>query len=391
MMKKVYNFFLLLSFMLATSAHAQLIFSENFDYPVGNLEGRNGGLGFSTAWTKNGTNVAASLGADNKATILAGSIAANGRGNRAQLCLDSGKTVRLDRTMPVNLNGAKGTTYWFGFWFRSTTDTSSATTGGIGAQLCFMAPPYNTDAWAQRLQFGKQATGVAATNNNLSLFSRAAGCSATGGGTGGVNWGSGLSAKTTKYILAKIIKGDSTDATGNVFDVVRIWFLDAMPTTEASLAANGNTPIGRVATRVLRADNNSFCVQDGITGIRLRVEGGGTTAYCAEFDDMRLTRSFASLLATSTNEVAADYFDAKIAPNPAIEKATLTLNVKKAGRLDVGIYDLAGKRVSTVSQAQMTEGVQNVDINTSNLAGGLYFVKTSIEGATSMQKLMVVK
>jgi hypothetical protein len=390
-MVKLYKFFSLAAFILvAANLHAQLIFAENFEYPVGNLEGRNGGTGFSSAWSKANTNTAALIGADTKAQVLAGSIGTRSLGNRVQFCLDSGKSVRLDRQFPITLNGATGTNYWLGFWYRVTTDTSSSgttNTTGLAAQLCLMGPANNVDAWAQRLQFGKHAVG--GTTNAINVASRAAGCSTTGTGTGATSWGTGITSKGTYYILVKITKGDSS-AAGVLSDGIRMWVLDAPPANEAALAAtpNGNTPMGRILTRVLRGDNNTMCTFDGSTGIRIRVEGTGNTAFCAEFDELRLGTSLNRVVGVKE---ASEYFGYELAPNPASEQANLNLNIKKSGNADIGLYDMLGKRISTLAKGHFTEGGQTIPINTTNLATGVYFVKMNMEGAFQTTKLVVAR
>ncbi len=389
MMKIFYKVPLILStlFLLLNGAKAQVIFAENFDYPVGNLEAKNGGTGFSSEWSKANTNTATLIGADNKATILAGSIAPNGIGNRVQFCLDTGKSIRLDRVLPQTLNGAKGTTYWFGFWYRSTLDTN-ATLYGSAAQVCLMGPPNNPDAWSQRLQLGKHAIGNA---NVITAFSRGAGCTATAGGTGGINWGTGKTSKGTYYILTKIIKGDSTTTAGVVNDVIRMWALPAAPARESDLSVNGDASV--IQTRVLRGDNTSFCTVDGITGLRIRVEGGGNSAFCAEFDEIRLGTTFASVVPTTSpvKDIAANFVHSKLTPNPAFDNAMLNLTIKQGGHGDVSVYDFSGKRLSTAAQGHFTEGERQVTIPTQNLAAGVYFVRIAVDGAVQTEKLIVMK
>jgi hypothetical protein len=398
-MKKMYNYLFALSLIVCSivTANAQLIFKEDFDYPAGVLEGKNGGTGFTTGWSKTGTNAAASIGADDKATVLAGSIATTGGvGNRVQLCLEEGKTVRLDRTLPVSMNGVKGTNYWFGFWYRSTSDTA-ANTVNIGAQLMFLSVPSTTDNLTQRLMLGKHAVG--GTVNTLNVASRSESCTATAAGGAARTWGTGLSPKGTYYILSKITKGDSVAADGTNFDIVRTWVLSARPANEAALAAspNGNTTTGKVAIRSLRADNNSFCTADGIKGIRIRIESGSATgngAYCVEFDDMRLGTNLASVLAgvNPVKDAAADYFKYDISPNPASDFSTLNLTMKKSGKADIGVFDVAGKRVATVGSGFYTEGVHTLDVKTATMPAGIYFVKMQMEnGVQQSTKLIVAK
>jgi hypothetical protein len=398
-MKKIYKSIYALSLIcfLFTNAQSQLIFREDFDYPVGNLEGKNGGTGFTTAWSKTGTNAAASIGADTKAQILTGSIAATGGvGNRAQFCVEDGKTVRLDRTIPLTMNGAKGTNYWVGFWYKSTADTA-ANTVPIAAQVMFLSKPATSDATTQRLMIGKHAVGGVV--NSLHIASRSESCTATAAGGAARAWGSGLNPKGTYYMLTKITKEDSVDAAGVKFDIVRTWILSAPPANEAALATtpNGNTPIGKAAIRSLRADNNSFCSADGITGVRIRIESGAATgnpAYCVEFDDLRVGTSLVSVLNNSTpvKEVARDYFSFELSPNPAQNRSIVNLNILKAGNIDVNLMDMTGKTVANIANGFYAEGEHSLEVNTQDVSAGIYFVKLQMEnGVQQTTKLIVSK
>jgi hypothetical protein len=398
-MKKIYKNLASLMLVLAaySAVNAQLIFREDFTYPVGNLQNANGGTGFTTAWSSAGTS--ATIGADSKSQVVAGSISPTGLGNKAVLCLEEGKAVRMDRTIPVTMNGADGTNYWLGFWYKCTTDTAM-NTASIGAQLIFMSPAYNfaNGNTAQRLQFGKHA--VNSTDNRMNLASRSEGCTATATGSV-VSWGAGpnFSPKGTYYILTKITKGDSTDATGVKRDVARMWILDAPPANEAALAAtpNGNTTTGKVALRSLRADNTSFCKADGITGLRIRVESGAATgnntAFCVEFDDIRLGLSLASVLtnSTPTKEINENIFSYELAPNPAANFSTLKLQLAKAGSAVVDVYDMTGKKVVNVASGQFSAGEHDIHINLEDLASGAYIVKMNMEGVQKTTKLFVTK
>jgi Secretion system C-terminal sorting domain len=189
----------------------------------------------------------------------------------------------------------------------------------------------------------------------------------------------------------KIIKGDSTTAAGVVNDVIRMWASPTAPAKEADLSATGDATV--IQTRVLRGDNNTFCTVDGITGLRIRVEGAGNNAFCAEFDEIRLGTTFSSVVpATSpVKDIAADFVHSKLTPNPTFDKSTFHLTIKQGGYGDVGVYDFSGKRLSTVAQGHFTEGERQVDIPTNNLAAGVYFVRIAVEGAVRTEKLTVMK
>jgi Secretion system C-terminal sorting domain len=340
-MKKIYKFasIFLLCTIAVHIAKAQLIFNETFDYSTGVLEALNGATGFSTAWSNGSTG---NTGANTLAQIVAGKIdpsaSSNSTGNKLQVTLPTGvsTTVRYDRTFPLSLNGDASTQeYWLGYWLRIPAANLSTSTYGVAAQVILMRDAYSpTVLQDMRIGFGKTSNFTTGGNiaNTLTMFSRANpnGCNA-------VNWPSGWNTSTPAqqaliglstttdnviYILAKISKGEflayqtpsltvpNPNPIGN-FDGYRVWFMSAPPSgltdpifttypnghvsfTEA--VTGNNLPI---QTKVLRLDNNNntTCVKDGVTGLRIRVEGNpGATPFLAEFDEIRLGRSLGDVL-----------------------------------------------------------------------------------------------
>lgn len=299
-----------------TPASAQVIFQESFAYPAGNLQGSNGGTGFTTAWDQAGTDAAATIGAVTNAQILAGSInPAFGSGNRVQVCLEPGKSARFDRSFPTTLT-TDGVSTWFGFWYRSTTPADNSTFG-IAGQLILMNSANSSVATDMRLGFGKTSNFTGPTGvNTLTAFTRAStgGCAAQNWpGTAAAATALNLPSNGTYYILVKISRAEfvnfniGTTTTPNLatLDGVRVWFLTQPPTgsTDPIFTSKPNGDINftdantqqnvPIQTRLLRggADNtgNTNCKKDGVNGIRIRLEGGAPgNVYCAEFDEMRM-------------------------------------------------------------------------------------------------------
>ena len=397
-MEKLYKF---LFTVLLTGAsfgisNAQLIFSEPFDYPTGNLQAKNGGTGFTTPWSRATTDADASIGDDltnDKATIQSGSISgANGIGNKAKFCVQSGKSTRLDRTLTANtLDGADGSVYWLGFWYNNSLSDTTTSTQGTAAQLLLMGTANNATATEMRLGFGK--TSNIANVNYFTAFTRASptGCAAQ-------NWGGNMSFSSsgTYYVLVKITKGEFDIGTpATKFDGIRVWLMTAPPANEAALAAKPNgdlTPLNAttmvpepIQTKVLRADNtaNTTCVRSGIQGIRIRVEGGTNTAFCPEFDEIRLGRTLADITAKRTDIDEQHQLMAQITPNPVKDNLMITLDSETTQETKISVCDMLGRTVlsSTFSGHQS-------ELNVSNLLKGMYFINLQTAGKTATQKFI---
>ena len=375
------------------TASAQLIFSEPFDYPTGNVQDKNGGRGFSTAWSRATTDAAASIGDDltnDKATITTGSIStANGTGNKARFCIQAGKSTRLDRSLTANtLDGADGSVYWMGFWYNNTLNDT--TIYGTAGQLLLMGSANNGTATEMRLGFGKTSNlpGV----NYFTAFTRASpsGCAAQ-------NWGNNmmLSSAGTYYVLVKITKGEFDIGTPAAkFDGIRVWLLNAPPANEAALASkpngdltplNGTTMVPEpIQTKVLRADNtsNTTCVRSGVQGIRIRVEGGSNAAFCPEFDEIRLGRTLADITGRTVDVRESVKLVAQISPNPTKNNLTITLD-NDASLTKVVVSDMLGRSVLT---GQFTGN--QADVNVSNLVKGMYFIQLQSAGKSVTEKFV---
>jgi hypothetical protein len=320
---------LLLVLITLSSLQAQVIFNEPFDYATGNLEGSNGGVGFSTAWSNVTTGNTA---ANTLAQIVAGKIdpsaTSPSTGNKLQTILPATNTlttVRYDRAFPSTLNGDASTqSYWLGYWLRIPATSLSTASYGVTAQVILMNGPNTTTATDMRLGFGKTSNFTTGVNsaNAITTFTRA--CAAK-------NWPSGWNTSTVAqqaliglstvtdnviYVLAKITKGEfintkeasatnpNPNTAGN-FDGCRLWILAAPPTSSTdpifTTYPNGhinytdaetglNFPIQNKLTRNDVTPAFACGNKDGVTGIRIRVEGnpGAVTPFLAEFDEMKL-------------------------------------------------------------------------------------------------------
>ncbi|MDX9906761.1 MAG: T9SS type A sorting domain-containing protein [Bacteroidales bacterium] len=80
-----------------------------------------------------------------------------------------------------------------------------------------------------------------------------------------------------------------------------------------------------------------------------------------------------------------------IFPNPARDKFTTTLWLDGQKEVRIFIYDVAGQLVTSVYAGQLMAGYQTVEINTKDLAPGLYFVRTNIGPTHQTQKITIIK
>jgi PKD repeat protein len=80
----------------------------------------------------------------------------------------------------------------------------------------------------------------------------------------------------------------------------------------------------------------------------------------------------------------------QIYPNPATTDAYLDIKNTKADRIQISIYETTGNRIS--SNEYKVNGSQRINLNSTHLATGIYFVKiTTSGGVNSIRKLVISK
>jgi len=90
------------------------------------------------------------------------------------------------------------------------------------------------------------------------------------------------------------------------------------------------------------------------------------------------------------DENTAD-FSVNVFPNPAADQATVSFDLTNASNVVVTVTDLSGKVVYTNAMGNQTTGKHSVEINTAQLAGGVYAVNFSADNTVVTKKLVVKK
>lgn len=80
-----------------------------------------------------------------------------------------------------------------------------------------------------------------------------------------------------------------------------------------------------------------------------------------------------------------------IYPNPVHENATLTFVLKESAQVEVSVYSLVGSLVYELTAKTLNSGQQNLQINTTSLEEGIYFVNLMVNGESITKKITVLK
>lgn len=83
--------------------------------------------------------------------------------------------------------------------------------------------------------------------------------------------------------------------------------------------------------------------------------------------------------------------EAIVYPNPMSQSGILSFNLPQATQLSVSIFDVTGKKVTTVFEGSLEAGENNLTVNTSSLENGIYLVAISNGTYSKTVRLAVEK
>jgi hypothetical protein len=80
----------------------------------------------------------------------------------------------------------------------------------------------------------------------------------------------------------------------------------------------------------------------------------------------------------------------KISPNPTKRSAVISFTVRKAGRVSLTIYDMTGRLVKLIANAELTEGDHTFNLDVYNFRAGVYLLRMQ-SGQISQTKRFIVQ
>lgn len=126
--------------------------------------------------------------------------------------------------------------------------------------------------------------------------------------------------------------------------------------------------------------------------IRFRLQAdGGTTADGWYVDDIKLTNYSTVTGINQISEIAAKYTLKQNYPNPFNPSTKIQYSIAKAGFVSLKIYDMTGKVVADLVNANQTTGAYEVDFNAASLASGVYYYKLESQGFAETKKMLLIK
>jgi hypothetical protein len=78
-------------------------------------------------------------------------------------------------------------------------------------------------------------------------------------------------------------------------------------------------------------------------------------------------------------------------PNPTHSQATVRYALPQREKITIRVYDVLGRQVATVKRGPADPGRKQLQLDTSDLTSGTYFLRLTAGETTRTRKLTVVK
>ncbi len=113
----------------------------------------------------------------------------------------------------------------------------------------------------------------------------------------------------------------------------------------------------------------------------------GTTTGFYTFDPQIIDDTTITKITSKTNnDIIVNVY-----PNPFKDEATINIGVKENGTIAIELYDLTGRKITTIYKGKCTSGSSHYTISSDGLATGSYLVYVKINGKTGKRLLYRVK
>ncbi len=83
--------------------------------------------------------------------------------------------------------------------------------------------------------------------------------------------------------------------------------------------------------------------------------------------------------------------DLKVFPNPAEQSAKIQMNLKEKSNVTIDLFDVNGNKVNSIFNGEMESGKQTIDYPFQNIKQGNYYIKTTANGKTNTEMIVIGK
>ena len=124
----------------------------------------------------------------------------------------------------------------------------------------------------------------------------------------------------------------------------------------------------------------------GDPGQRLWTEESVQSRYHA-------TNSIDSDVALSTNRNILESIESVvIGPNPSNSSVSIVVSANESSPIDISVYDIAGRKIDTIHNGEVSEGNNSFTWDNESFAQGLYMIRlTDNTGASEVERVMIIR
>ncbi|MBA3705859.1 MAG: T9SS type A sorting domain-containing protein, partial [Bacteroidetes bacterium] len=134
-------------------------------------------------------------------------------------------------------------------------------------------------------------------------------------------------------------------------------------------------------TATLTAFENINCTADKLHSIRTVVTSGTVKIIY-----LNVTTSDPTGIAKNSQDK-----ELSIYPNPASGDAVIEYFLTQSGQVMISLYNVLGKEVMNIINEEQNTGTHKINMNTTQLSNGIYFVKIQADGEQLTQKFIINK
>ena len=116
--------------------------------------------------------------------------------------------------------------------------------------------------------------------------------------------------------------------------------------------------------------------------------------YIVDYDEavaLANNTPWVSLEQPNPREIPQGYRLEQNYPNPFNPETTIRFYLPTSGKVKISIYDVLGRSVKTILDAQLTAGDHSINFNASDVASGIYFYKLTAGKYHATRKMMLLK
>lgn len=100
---------------------------------------------------------------------------------------------------------------------------------------------------------------------------------------------------------------------------------------------------------------------------------------------------YVSDIETGINQTNGNIAQSILYPNPAQNNTILSVNLNRADKANISVIDIMGREVMNLGEYSLTSGDNSIDINTSTLSNGVYFVRIVTNNGIVSNRLSISK